>query len=60
MYNSCGYIKSQFTQFEPIAAKIKGEKCFTVAPALEKLNLNPNNNQMKHDELLTSMINTTK
>jgi hypothetical protein len=68
MYTACGAsVKgtSWGVAFEPLAAKIKAEKCFTVAPGLDKLasltgnSSNSSNNHMKHDELLTAMILTT-
>jgi hypothetical protein len=59
MFGACGYLKQLFPQFEPIANKIKIEKCFTQAPLIDKMNTNSMSFQMKSDELLTSMITTT-
>lgn len=59
MFVGCAYIKSKFSsQFDTLAAKIRSEKCFTVAPPLDKINMA--NLQMKQDEHLTSMITTTE
>ena len=58
MYVACGYVKTAYPLFEPIAAKIKAEKCFIQVPTLLS-SLTNVNNQMRSDELLTSMIFTT-
>lgn len=65
MYNTCAYLKAKFPQFEAVAMKIKTEKCFVTIPdtkphAQYDKNNAINVNQMKSDELLTSMITTTE
>ena len=58
MYGACSFLKTACPLFEPLAGKIKSEKCFIQVPSLVP-NLNAVNNQMRSDEMLTSMIFTT-
>jgi hypothetical protein len=58
MYGACSFLKTACPLFESLSTKIRSEKCFVQVPSLVP-NFNAVNNQMRSDELLTSMIFTT-
>lgn len=65
MYQTCGYLKTKFTDFDAMANKIKAEKLFLqgqqAMPQLEKTHPHViNAQQFKPDDLLISMITTTE